>query len=179
MPPKLFVVFYRPRYGNFLHWALHIEKGEEHHIIEVDGEHPQFKRNTFMENPKKSSTFLRQFFIAVLGEDDIERVKSAAQSVPVDNETVEWDCQDYVLEILDELQEDFVLDKDDEDYMDELENALTSAADIGYVAGAGSSAPLIDQEAVAPAGNLSNITNEFVDGERIASGMEDLGLGDR
>ncbi|KAJ5968149.1 hypothetical protein N7501_004397 [Penicillium viridicatum] len=108
MSTKLFVVFYRPRYGNFLHWALHIEKGQEHHILEVDGEHPQFERNTFMENPKKSSTFLRQFFIAVLGEDDVERVKSAAQSVPMDNETVEWDCQDYVLEILDKLQEDFI-----------------------------------------------------------------------
>ncbi|CAI7597161.1 unnamed protein product [Penicillium viridicatum] len=118
MSTKLFVVFYRPRYGNFLHWALHIEKGQEHHILEVDGEHPQFKRNTFMENPKESCTFLRQFFIAVLGEDDVERVKSAAQSVPVDNETVEWDCQDYVLEILDKLQEDFILDKDDEDYID-------------------------------------------------------------
>lgn len=62
--------------------------------------------------------FLRQFFIAVLGEDDVERVKSAAKSVPVDNETVEWDCQDYVLEILDKLQEVFILDKDDEDYID-------------------------------------------------------------
>lgn len=118
MSPKLFVVFYQPRYGNFLHWALHIEKGQEHHIFQVDGEHPQFKRNTLMENPKESSTFLRQFFIAVLGENDVERVKSAAQSVLVDNETVEWDCQDYVLEILDKLQEDSILDKDDEDYMD-------------------------------------------------------------
>ena len=118
MSIKLFVVFYQPRYGNFLHWALHIENGEEHHIIEVDGEHPQFRRNMFMENPKETSAFLREFFIAVLGEDGVERVKSAAQSVPVDNETVEWDCQDYVLDILDKLQEDFVLDKDDEDYMD-------------------------------------------------------------
>ena len=111
-------MFYRPRYGNFLHWALHIEKGKEHHILEVDGEHPNFKRNSFMEDPNGSSNFLRQFFIAVLGDHDFERVVNAAQSVPVDNETIEWDCQDYVLEILDKLQEEFVLDKDDEDYMD-------------------------------------------------------------
>jgi hypothetical protein len=36
----------------------------------------------------------------------------------VDNETTEWDCQDYVLEILDNLEEEFVLDSDDEDYID-------------------------------------------------------------
>lgn len=118
MSPKLFVVFYRPRYGNYLHWALHIENGDEHQILEVDGEHPQFEYNTFMEDPNTSNTFLRQLFVAVLGEGDIERVKSAARSVPVDNETVEWDCQDYVLEVLERLQEDLVLDKDDADYIE-------------------------------------------------------------
>lgn len=41
-----------------------------------------------------------------------------ANSIPVDNETSEWDCQDYVLEILDRLQEDYVLDEDDEDYQE-------------------------------------------------------------
>lgn len=30
----------------------------------------------------------------------------------------EWDCQDYVLEILDNLEEEFVLDRDDEDYIE-------------------------------------------------------------
>lgn len=45
-------------------------------------------------------------------------MKDAANSIPVDNETSEWDCQDYVLEILDRLQEDYVLDEDDEDYQE-------------------------------------------------------------
>lgn len=43
-------------------------------------------------------------------------MKQAAETVPVDNETVEWDCQDYVLDILDNLEEEFILDCDDEDY---------------------------------------------------------------
>ena len=34
----------------------------------------------------------------------------------VDNTTVEWNCQDYVLEPLEELCEECVLDEDDEDY---------------------------------------------------------------
>lgn len=54
----------------------------------------------------------------MLLQSDPERVRNAAQSVPVDNETTEWDCQDYVLEILDNLEEEFVLDSDDEDYID-------------------------------------------------------------
>ncbi|KAJ5779951.1 hypothetical protein N7457_005111 [Penicillium paradoxum] len=118
MSAKLFVVFYRPRYGNYLHWALHIEHRQEHQILEVDGEHPHFEHNTFMEDPKTSKTFLRQFFVAVLRESDVGRVRSAAQSVPVDNETVEWDCHDYVLEVLEKLQEDSILDQDDADYVE-------------------------------------------------------------
>jgi hypothetical protein len=39
--------------------------------------------------------------LASMLQSDPERVRNAAQSVPVDNETTEWDCQDYVLEILD------------------------------------------------------------------------------
>lgn len=87
-------------------------------MLLVQLEHPQFERNTFMEEPKTSNTFIRQYFVAMIGRDDIERVKSAAQSVPVDNESVEWDCQDYVLEILDILEEELVLDKDDADYIE-------------------------------------------------------------
>lgn len=30
---------------------------------------------------------------------------------------MEWDCQDYVLEILDELKDELILDEDDEDYL--------------------------------------------------------------
>lgn len=48
-------------------------------------------------------------------------VKEAAASIPVDNETIEWDCQDYVLEILDRLEEEYVLEKEDEDYQEARE----------------------------------------------------------
>jgi hypothetical protein len=38
--PKLHVVFYRPRYGNYQHWALYLQTGTEHVIFEVTGSHP-------------------------------------------------------------------------------------------------------------------------------------------
>ena len=121
MSPKLFVAFYRPRYGNYQHWALYIENGEDHLILEVVGQHPTFKRNTVVADPKKSRSFRELLFIAVLREGDVARVESAAQSVTVDNETIEWDCQDYVLEVLDELEAEYVLDADEEEYIDARE----------------------------------------------------------
>lgn len=121
MTPKLFVAFYRPRYGNYQHWALYIESGQEHFIFEVIGQHPIFKRNVVMADPKRSRSLRQLLFVAMICDDDIERVKSAAQDVSVDNQTAEWDCQDYVLDILDKLEEDFVLDADDEEYIDARE----------------------------------------------------------
>lgn len=116
MSPHLYVVFYRPRYGNYQHWALQLESDKDSIIFEVVGQHPKFERNVLEVKPERSGSFIRKLYVGALSDSDIERVKSAARQVPVDNETSEWDCQDYVLEILDRLQDDYVLDEDDEDY---------------------------------------------------------------
>ena len=100
--PKLYVVFYRPRYGNYQHWALYVDDEDVPMIFEVIGQHPNFKRNVVKAKAEKSKSFL--------GKENV------ASTILVDNETVEWDCQDYVLEILDKLEDDFVLEEDDEDY---------------------------------------------------------------
>jgi hypothetical protein len=68
--------------------------------------------------PETSGSFTGKLFVGTISDSDIQRVKDTAKSVPVDNETVEWDCQDYVLEMLDQLQEDYVLDEEDEDYQE-------------------------------------------------------------
>jgi len=66
---------------------------------------------------ENSKSYLGKTFVAVLSDDSGQDVKVTAERVPVDNETVEWDCQDYyVLEILNKLENEFVLDADDEDY---------------------------------------------------------------
>jgi hypothetical protein len=47
---------------------------------------------------------------------DLEEFKKAVEATAVDNETVEWDCQDYVLEILDKLGEECIIDEEDRTY---------------------------------------------------------------
>ncbi|KXG52958.1 uncharacterized protein PGRI_000080 [Penicillium griseofulvum] len=92
--PKLYVVFYRPRYGNYHHWALYVDDEDVPMIFEVIGQHPNFMRNVVKAKAEKSKSFLGKEYVG----------------------TVEWDCQDYVLEILDKLEDEFVLEEDDEDY---------------------------------------------------------------
>ncbi|GAD92331.1 hypothetical protein CIMG_00013 [Paecilomyces variotii No. 5] len=114
--PRLYVAFYRPHYGNFIHWALAIEHGDTGVTIQVIGEHPEFERNTIDQRAEDNEGFLNKLFVGVISEADIGLIKALASSQPVDNETVEWDCQDYVLEFLDKLEKEYVLDADDEEY---------------------------------------------------------------
>lgn len=110
MIPRLYVVFCQPHYGNYQHWALQLKSHGESVVFQVVGQHPE-----------RVDGFIRKLYVGVLGDDDTQMVKEAAASIPVDNETIEWDCQDYVLEILDRLEEEYVLEKEDEDYQEARE----------------------------------------------------------
>ena len=56
-----------------------------------------------------------------IGRPDIPTVKTVVNDTLVDNETLEWDGQDYVLEILEGCEEEAVLDEEDPDYVEALE----------------------------------------------------------
>ncbi|KAE8382904.1 hypothetical protein BDV26DRAFT_211224 [Aspergillus bertholletiae] len=114
--PKLYVVFYRPRYGNYQHWALYVDEESNGTIFEVTGQHPSFQRNVVHARPDSSKSYLDKLYIGTLSPDDLKHVAKAAEETGVDNDTLEWDCQDYVLEMLDKLEEEFILESDDEDY---------------------------------------------------------------
>ena len=43
-------------------------------------------------------------------------LRKKMDEVEVDNETVHWNCQDYVIEAIDHLREECIIDEDDEDY---------------------------------------------------------------
>lgn len=119
--PKLYVAFFRPFFGNYQHWALYLDNEEEQLIFEVTGEHPDFERNVQKSPPDLLDGFLHTLYVGVIDRNDIHAVTQVAETVFVDNETFEWDCQEYVLDILDRLEEEYVLDCDDEDYRDARE----------------------------------------------------------
>lgn len=117
--PKLYVVIYKPIYGgNYQHWALYIDHELNPLVIEVIGEHPNFEPliSSVRAEEFPGRSFLSRHFLGVVCQDDIPGIIEVVKGVPLDNETVQWDCQDYVLEILDALEEAFYLSGDDEEY---------------------------------------------------------------
>lgn len=121
---KIFVVFFRPLDGNYQHWALHLDKGNEHETFEVDGSHPEFQRNAYKTDPRKAFNFIGSIYVGLISSTDVPAMQKCVSSVDVNNETIEWDCQDYVLEILDKLEEETILEEDDEDYKIAREDLL-------------------------------------------------------
>ena len=114
---KLYAVFYRPRYGNYDHWALYLKVGrDDHHIFQVLGEHPNFVKNTARTQPQRSRSFRDAIFLADLNAGDIEQLMDVVKRTPVDNEVSGWDCQEYVLDILQELESECIVDEVDEEY---------------------------------------------------------------
>ncbi|PYH28453.1 uncharacterized protein BO87DRAFT_216566 [Aspergillus neoniger CBS 115656] len=120
-PPYLAVAIYHPRYGNFQHWALHLHSNTEDLIFEVDGEHPTFQKVVSNGLPSDNMGFIESIFVCQIGSPDIPTVKDVVDATPVDNETLEWDCQDYVLEILEGCEKEAVLEDEDADYAEAME----------------------------------------------------------
>jgi len=98
--PRLYVVFYRPRYGNYQHWALYLQTDADNLIFEVTDSHPNFKRNVVKADPRNSQSFVSMMFLDTVNSSDIATMQKVAKTTEIDNETVEWDCQEYVLDML-------------------------------------------------------------------------------
>lgn len=116
--PKLSVAMYKPAEGNHLHWALHLEDGPEHSIYEVVGEHPHFKTNVITDKrPEHTIRHQRSIFVYEINSADLPGFRAAISSVEPDNGVSHWNCQDYVIEALDHLEEECIIDGDDEAYI--------------------------------------------------------------
>ena len=106
------MVFYQPRYGNYEHWALYLADDAEPLIFEVVGSHGTFKPNIVKAKPENSARYVGRQFVDNVNIGDIPEMRNAIKACAVDNETVEWDCQDYAIEALEKLAEECVIDEE-------------------------------------------------------------------
>lgn len=110
------VVRYSSPFGNYCHWALYVDDANNPLIFQVVGEHPFFKSEMIKARPEGSSQYVDRTFVGYIRQSDVKIISAAASRAFVDNDTVEWDCQDYVLDLLDILEEHLIVDLEDEEY---------------------------------------------------------------
>nr|KMM68926.1 hypothetical protein CPAG_05249 [Coccidioides posadasii RMSCC 3488] len=92
------------------------DENDQEVIFKVVRLHPNFCPNVMNSRPECSKNFIGKVLIAVLDKDNIQRVHEIVKNIKVDNNTVEWDCQEYVLDILDSLEAEFIMEEDNKDY---------------------------------------------------------------
>ena len=107
---------YQPQKGNYEHWALYLSNGNEDIVFEVGGQHPKFTKNVMETKPENSRRHRRSILVGTINEQDLPELRKKMDEVEVDNETVHWNRQDYVIEAIDHLREECIIDEDDEDY---------------------------------------------------------------
>lgn len=115
--PKLYVAMFRPEAGNYEHWALYLDHSPEHTIYEVIGDSPTFQPSVSSGKPTSSLRHRRSIFVYDIIAVDIPALEKAISTMEPDNSTSHWNCQDYVIEILDKLEEEFIIDGDDEEFI--------------------------------------------------------------
>ena len=115
--PKLHVSMYRPVTGNYEHWALYLENGTTHTIYEVVGESPHFRTSVISGKPTSTARHTRTIFVYDVNSVDLEELKNVIASVSPDNSVSHWNCQDYVMEVLEKLEEECIVDGEDKAYI--------------------------------------------------------------
>lgn len=143
-PLHLTVTIHRPEAGNYDHWALHLQPPPTPapaptssssttttstrrttsptmtRTYEITNESPHFIKSTHSAPPDKS-TLKETVFIARVNSRDVPIVEAVVENARVDNETTHWNCQDYVLEIIEGLEGECVIGFDDDDEEEEGE----------------------------------------------------------
>ena len=89
--PKIYIAVYRPRSGNYYHWAIYV-KGTPPRILEVTGSHPNFTRNNIEARPESTDRHVESIKVGDVNESDMGEFYSIMGRVEVDNDTVDWNC---------------------------------------------------------------------------------------
>lgn len=116
-----YVAMYAPEEGNYEHWALYLKNGSEHIIYEVIGESPSFEPHVFPARPESTKRHKRSIFIAEIRAQDLPDFRQAVAAVKTTSQPYHWNCQDYVLEVLEQLEEDCVVNNEDVEYQEAKE----------------------------------------------------------
>lgn len=117
--PNLYVAMYHSAKGIYEHWALFLENDKDT-IYEVIGEIPTFKPNVLFRNPAHTKKHKRNVLLYNIKPNDMPDFENVLAAMKMDKQesNPEWNCQNYIVEVLEALEEKGVINKDDEAYVE-------------------------------------------------------------
>lgn len=116
--PNLYVAMYQSQHGVYEHWALYLQHDLIDTIYEVIGQLPDFRPNVLLKNPSATTRHKRNIFLYDISVADITEFENVLLTLTPANTPESWNCQNYVMDVLGELENKKVIDKDDAAYIE-------------------------------------------------------------
>ncbi|KAF3208635.1 hypothetical protein TWF679_007693 [Orbilia oligospora] len=123
----LYIAVYSPQEGNFYHWALSFETETSIYNFEVIGQFPNYdyyKHISRTPPEKNHAGFIKKYLVAEIDRRDVKDViKFFEDEAEARKDILEWNCQDFCLESLEELRDRELISGEDEYYEEGVEEA--------------------------------------------------------
>ncbi|KAI6128909.1 hypothetical protein EDD16DRAFT_26406 [Pisolithus croceorrhizus] len=112
---ELSVVTYAPRAHSMAHWAIYlrvVKGGQTKHLIyQANGNEGELHLDIREADPRASQRFSEQILVSEIDDGQaIAEVKQTLENQPMKNNVPTWNCQDWVMEALDDLDTEGLLD---------------------------------------------------------------------
>ncbi|EDN02499.1 hypothetical protein I7I51_07495 [Histoplasma capsulatum] len=118
MPPtvKLHVAIYHS--GVYKHWSLFVEGAtdSEKIILHAMGSSTRYRFEMRNSNARESKSLAELVYLCDVPAFKVEAIKDTAKNAVIHNEFAGYNCQDYVLELLDDLEAEGIIDGGDATY---------------------------------------------------------------
>ncbi|KAJ5929200.1 hypothetical protein N7454_007048 [Penicillium verhagenii] len=109
--------------GAFKHWGLFIDDKNQTDktVLQVKGSDGSFRYEAETKDARNSPDLIQLIYLCNVDLPKANSIKSIAGRVEVHNDISGWNCQDYVLDLMDELEEKGVLDGLDVRYRTQMD----------------------------------------------------------
>lgn len=105
----------------YKHWGILIEnpEGPESILLQVMGSDGRLRYEPETKDIRTSSALVELVYLCDVDKTKIGSIETVARKVTVQSEIKGWNCQDYVLDLLDALENEAIVDKEDVGYQNQ------------------------------------------------------------
>ncbi|KAJ5468089.1 hypothetical protein N7475_005841 [Penicillium sp. IBT 31633x] len=104
--------------GVYRHWGLFIDapQDEDKILLQAAGSDSRFRYESEMKDSRNSEGLVELIPLCDVDLAEITCIKTIASQVTIHNDIRGWNCQDYVLDLLEALEKQQVVDSKDTTY---------------------------------------------------------------
>ena len=104
--------------GVYKHWGLFMDgpTNTDKIVLQIMGSSTNYRFDPITSDPRESDTLEELIHLCDVPVSKINAIKDTARNAPIHNEYPGYNCQDYILELLDDLEAKRIIDGKDVSY---------------------------------------------------------------